>query len=174
MWRNMWSDICPIPQWWRHQMEIFSALLALCAGNSSVTGEFPTQRPVTRSFDVFFDLHLIKLLSKHSRGWWFETLSCPWWRHRNDYNTGQDTETACLDTTLSDLIVWQVWKCWHVHTSLRVYIYGRIYIYIYIYVCMYVCICLCMCIYTYISTYVYVYVCVTKCLRDKTKLLLYI
>ena len=37
-------------------MEIFSALLAICAGNSPVTGEFPTQRPVTRSFDVFFDL----------------------------------------------------------------------------------------------------------------------
>ena len=37
---------------WRHQMEAFSALLALCAGNSPVTGEFPSQRPVTRSFDV--------------------------------------------------------------------------------------------------------------------------
>ena len=43
--------------WWRHQIEIFSALLAICAGNSPVTGEFPTQRPVTRGFDVFFDLH---------------------------------------------------------------------------------------------------------------------
>ena len=32
-------------------METFFALLALCAGNSSVTGEFPTQRPVTRSFE---------------------------------------------------------------------------------------------------------------------------
>ena len=44
--------------WWRHKMETFSALLAICAGNSPVTGEFPTQRPVTRSFDVFFDLRL--------------------------------------------------------------------------------------------------------------------
>ena len=68
-------------------METFSALLALCAGNSPVSGEFPTQRPVTRSFDVFFDLHLIKLLSKHSRGWWFETPSCPLWRHRNALST---------------------------------------------------------------------------------------
>ena len=42
--------------WWRHQMETFSALLAICAGNSPVPGEFPTQRPVTRNFDVFFDL----------------------------------------------------------------------------------------------------------------------
>ena len=37
--------------WWRHQMERFSALLALCAGNSAVTDKFPAQRPVTRSFD---------------------------------------------------------------------------------------------------------------------------
>ena len=44
--------------WWRHQMEAFSALLALCAGNSPVTGEFSSQRPVTRSFDAFFDLGL--------------------------------------------------------------------------------------------------------------------
>ena len=45
--------------WWRHQMETFSALLAICAGNSPVPGEFPAQRPVTRSFYVFFDLRLI-------------------------------------------------------------------------------------------------------------------
>ena len=43
--------------WWRHQMETFSVLLAICAGNSPVPGEFPAQRPVTRSSDVFFDLH---------------------------------------------------------------------------------------------------------------------
>ena len=42
--------------WWRHQMETFSALLPICAGNSPVTGEFPTQRPVTRNLDIFFDL----------------------------------------------------------------------------------------------------------------------
>ena len=40
--------------WWHHQMETFSALLAICAGNSPVTGEFPVQRPVKQSFDVFF------------------------------------------------------------------------------------------------------------------------
>ena len=69
--------------WWRHQMETFSALLAICAGNSPVPGEFPTQRPVTRSCDVFFDLRLNKRLSKQWWGWWFETLSRPLWRHRN-------------------------------------------------------------------------------------------
>ena len=39
--------------WWRHQMETFSALLALCAGNSPVTREFPSQRPVTRRSLMF-------------------------------------------------------------------------------------------------------------------------
>ena len=72
----------PLP-WWRHQMETFSALLAICAGNSPVTGEFPTQRPVTRTFDVFFDLHLDKQLSKQWEGWWFETPLHPLWRHCN-------------------------------------------------------------------------------------------
>ena len=72
--------------WWRHQMEIFSALLALCAGNSSVPGEFPTQRPVsvTRSFDVFFDLRLNKRLTKQWWCRWFETPSRPLWRQCND------------------------------------------------------------------------------------------
>ena len=55
----------------------------LC-GNSPVTGEFPTLRPVTRSFDCFFNVHLDKRLSKQSWGWWLETLSCPLWHHCND------------------------------------------------------------------------------------------
>ena len=69
--------------WWRHQMETFSALLAICAGNSPVPGEFPTQRPVTRSFDVYFDLRPDKRLNKQSWGWWLETLSHSLWRHGN-------------------------------------------------------------------------------------------
>ena len=69
--------------WWRHQMmETFSALLALCGGNSPVTGEFPAQRPVTRSFDVFFR-RLNKRWSNQSWGWWFHTPSRSLWRHRN-------------------------------------------------------------------------------------------
>ena len=62
---------------------IFHVTGPLC-GEFTGPGEFPTQRPVTRSFDVFFDVRLIKRLSKHSRGWWFETLSHPLWRHRNE------------------------------------------------------------------------------------------
>ena len=65
-------------------METFSALLALCERNSPVTGEFPSQRPVTRSFDVFFDLRLDKRLSKPSRRRWFETQSRWLRRHCND------------------------------------------------------------------------------------------
>ena len=64
--------------WWRHQMETFSALLAICVG------EFPAQRPVTRSFDVFFDPRPNKRFSKQRRGWWFETQSRSLWRHRNE------------------------------------------------------------------------------------------
>ena len=73
-----------LQSWWRHQMETFSALLAICAGNSPVTGEFPQQRPVNRSFDVFFALRLNTRLSKQWRGWRFETPSRPLWRHCND------------------------------------------------------------------------------------------
>ena len=70
--------------WWLHQMETFSVLLAVCARSSPVPGEFPAQRPVTRSFDIFFDLRLNKRLRKQSWGRWFETLSRPLWRHCND------------------------------------------------------------------------------------------
>ena len=56
-------------------METYSALLAHCEGNSPVTGDFPSQKPVTQSFDVFFDLRLNKRLSKQSKRRWFETPS---------------------------------------------------------------------------------------------------
>ena len=64
---------------WKH----FTRYWAFCADNSPVPGEFSAQRPVTRSFDVFFDLHLNKQLSKQSRGWWFETSSGSLWRQCN-------------------------------------------------------------------------------------------
>ena len=98
---RLWS-IC---SWWRHQMETFSALLAICAGNSSVPGEFPAQRPVTRSFDVFFDLHPNKRLSKQWWGWWFETPSCPFWRYRNVLQL-----TELLGALWSCGVVWS-WRC---------------------------------------------------------------
>ena len=70
-------------QCWRHQMETYSALLVICARNSPATGECPAQSPVTWSFDISFDLRLIKRPSKQSRGWWFDTQSRPLWRHCN-------------------------------------------------------------------------------------------
>ena len=52
----------------------------VCAGNSPVNGEFPAQRPVTRNFDVFFNLRRNKWLSVKWWGWWFETPSRLLWR----------------------------------------------------------------------------------------------
>ena len=96
--------------WWRHQMEIFSASLAICAGNSPVNGEFPAQRPVTRRFDVFFHLRLNKRLSEQSRGWWFETPSHPLWRHSNGnamgYHRGYE-----LHVKLTNCNMWHIGNC---------------------------------------------------------------
>ena len=64
-------------------------------GIHPVPGEYPAQRPVTRSFGVFFDLRLNKRLSKQSRGWWFETLPCPLWRHGNDRRCGGSGGCRC-------------------------------------------------------------------------------
>ena len=61
---------------------IFRVTGPLC-GEFTGPGEFPTQRPVTRSFYVFFDLRLNKQLNKQLWGWWFETLSRSLWRHCN-------------------------------------------------------------------------------------------
>ena len=94
--------------WWRHQMGTFSALLAICAGNSPVTGEFHAQGPVTRSFDVFFDLN--KRLSKQWWVWWFETPSRPLWRHCNELTGCQSISSATsrysLDLLRLDDVPW--------------------------------------------------------------------
>ena len=68
--------------WWCHQMETFSVLLAICAGNSSVTGQLPAQRLVT--LWCFLWSALDKRPSKQWWGWWFETPSRPLWRHCNE------------------------------------------------------------------------------------------
>ena len=61
---------------------IFRVTGHLC-GNSTVTRESPAQRPVTRSFDDFFDQRLNKWLCKQWWDWWFDTTSHPLWRHCN-------------------------------------------------------------------------------------------
>ena len=79
---NNWTrkeGLCIKSSWWRDQMETVSVLLAICAGNSPIPGEFPAQRPVTRGFEALFDLRPNKRLSKQSWGWWFETPSRPLW-----------------------------------------------------------------------------------------------
>ena len=86
---------------------------ALCAGNSPVTGEFPSQGPVTWIFDVSFGVHQDERLSKRTRCWWFET---PWrslWCHCNVIARG-NRQDGCLvilknssDTRPWNILLWQ-------------------------------------------------------------------
>ena len=85
-------------------MEAFSALLAICAGNSPVPGEFPAQMPVTRCFHVFFDLRLNKRLNKQPWGWWFEPISRPLWRHRNELKKSRGQHWESQHSLLPDAI----------------------------------------------------------------------
>ena len=67
---------------WRNQMEKFCALVVLREGNSPVTVEFPSQRPMRQGFGLF-DLRLNKRLSKPSSRWWLDTPSRSVWNHCN-------------------------------------------------------------------------------------------
>ena len=82
-WLKWWLAAC-----WHHMMtssngNIFRVTGPLC-GEFTGPGEFPAQRPVTQSFDVFFHLRLNKRLSKQPWDWWFETPGWSLWRHRNE------------------------------------------------------------------------------------------
>ena len=106
--RSTWSnDLCS--SWSLHMMtssngNIFRVTGPLCG---DFTGDrwIPLTRPVTRSFDIFFDLHLKKLLSKQSWGWWLETPSRLLWRHCSDLDWGYYGITAvpCRDIILKDI-----------------------------------------------------------------------
>ena len=88
-------------------------VLAINEGNSPVTGEFPSQRPVTQSFDVFFDLRLNKRLSKQSRSQWFETPSGPLWRHCNEKKNTvlrRHSSYACNSYLLWDILNSLKWR----------------------------------------------------------------
>ena len=103
------------PVMWPFMQEIHwisSTMMTSSNGNifritGHLFGEFtgprwiPTQRPVTQSFDVFFDLRLNKQLSKQSCGWWFETLSLPLWRHCNERAVVQSLHGFLLLTWIS-------------------------------------------------------------------------
>ena len=91
-------------------MEKCSTLLALCAGNSPVTGEFPVQRPVTWSCDVFPDMCLTKWLSKQSCGCWLRPLTtslrrtshnCTWNAHMLNLRVVYRSFTAVLTRDIS-------------------------------------------------------------------------
>ena len=106
---------------------IFSVIGHLC-GEFTGPRWIPALRPVTRSFAVFFDPHPNKRLSKQWRGWWFETLLCLSWRHRNDHLFSSIIEDNCsvgqykkflkrhlifhdiyLDWPLEDVIIHLTW-----------------------------------------------------------------
>ena len=117
--------------WWRVQIEPFFVLLAFCAGNLPVTGEFSAQRPVTRSFDVFYDLRLNKWLSKQSWGSWFEAPSRSLWRHFNDEHgdydiwsssTGIDTRAPVLSSVTT---INMIYKTLHKYRTTPKSIYGK-------------------------------------------------
>ena len=96
--------------WWPHQVETFSALLAICVGNSPV----PAQRPVARSFDVFFDLRPNKRLGKKWWRWWLQTPSThikiltPDVSHNQDFNKGHQRGLGCcrLYAHRNQLAIW--------------------------------------------------------------------
>ena len=97
--RDIWWPIqhqisgtfCTLSRWfsaspcWRYQIEAFSALLAIYEGHPPVTSGFPSQRPVTWSFD----LRLSKRLSKQTKRWWYETPLRSLWPHCNGYDVRQ-------------------------------------------------------------------------------------
>ena len=96
-------------KWWRHlNGNIFRATGPLWRES---TGHrwIPSQRPVTWSFDVFFDLCLDRRLSKQSRRCWFETPSRSFWRHRNKMAGYVVTWLASIlvasETSVVDLII---------------------------------------------------------------------
>ena len=90
-------------------------VIGLCVGNSPVTFEFPSQRPVTHSFDVFVDLRVNKRLSEQSRRRWFETPSPLLWRHYNETITTHPSLYSYGDTENSVL---QLHKQFHFTTGL--------------------------------------------------------
>ena len=95
-WQHWFSheDVMIWKPWWRHQMETFSALLALCAWNSLVTGEFPSQRPVTQSFDFC-------LIYAWTNGWVNNRETGDLRRHRAHY------DVIVLAVRITDPLWWE-------------------------------------------------------------------
>ena len=96
---NKMADMHMHLSWWRHQME-------------TVTGEFPAQRQVTQSFDVFFDLRLNKRLGKQSWGWWFEMPPRPLRRHMKNIIFWFKFHSGPLNAQLTKFVIGLV-PIWH-------------------------------------------------------------
>ena len=110
---------------------IFRVTGPLC-GEFTGLGEFHAQRPVTRSFGVFFDLRLNKRLSKQPWGWWFETPPWSLWRHCNERLALEISYSYATHATVTVTLQRRlVCKC---HIGENVFVVLRyIYIYIHIY-----------------------------------------
>ena len=94
---------------------IFYVTGLLC-GEFTGPGEFPTQRPVARSFDVFFDLRLNKRLSKQPWGCWFETLSWSLWRHCNVSAEKCEFNDGCPPDGCPPLVLGWYSNYYNIHT----------------------------------------------------------
>ena len=106
---------------------IFCVAGPWCEGNSPITGEFPSQRPVTLSYEVFFDLRMNKRLNKPSRRPWFETPSRSLCRHCNADNIIQKKNIE--RHTTHTIVSWPNPKQWViVHNSDLMIIRQSIYI----------------------------------------------
>ena len=98
---------------------IFCVTGPLC-GEFTGLGEVPAQRPVTRSFDVFFYLRLNKRFTKQPWGWWFERPSWSLWRHGNGYSHNKTNYTNQNNVHLRKFPNWYYPFCPHlVMFSLR-------------------------------------------------------
>ena len=92
---------------------IFRVTGHLC-GEFTGTGEFPAQRPLTRSFGAFFDLRLNKRLNQQPWGWWFETPAWSLWRHPNDFSARKCDCIAHYELSKHIVTLWrhmetQIW-----------------------------------------------------------------
>ena len=89
---------------------IFRVLGTLC-GEFTGPGEFPAQRPVTRSFDAFFDLRPNKRLNKQPWGWWFETPAWSLWRQCNVKASHNIPDSIFFTLCLKcDILYWRTFQ----------------------------------------------------------------
>ena len=81
--------MCLLVLWWCPQR------LGLNVSSSQVTGEFPSQWPVARSFD-FFLWSVREQTVEQTRSRWFETPLCSLWRRRKATKGFQVHSAYCV------------------------------------------------------------------------------